>query len=207
MWVLRFVFLIGQLFNSNLSTCLAIFCNGPPLWSTNPMSHVAPSRGFNSEPRKGSTTIDRATGEFCHFFNLSNYLVWNVALTCLLLQRPSSTKYKHHTTRRSLLWLQPNTKIKQRDTWPCTWWVLWIFIFLPLFQTELTRHLLPPPSYMNHKPQAAPSRGLNLKPIKISRANDHINGEFCDFFLFCQLFYWEGPTLTCYLLPLLSSMN
>jgi hypothetical protein len=133
MWVLRFVFLIGQLFNSNLSTCLAIFCNGPPLWSTNPTSHVAPSRGFNSEPRKRSTTIDRATGEFCHFFNLLNYLIWNLALTCLLLQRPSSTKYKHHTTRRSLLWLQPNTEIKQRDTWPYTWWVLWIFILLPLF--------------------------------------------------------------------------
>ena len=54
--------------------------------------------------------------------------------------------------------------------------------------TELTCHLLPLPSYMNHKPQAAPSRGFNLKPIKISWANDHINGEFCDFFYFVNYF-------------------
>jgi hypothetical protein len=67
------------------------------------------------------------------FFYLVNYLIWNVALTFLLMQRPSSTKYKHHTTCRALLWLQPNTEIKQRDTWPCKRWVLWFFILLPLF--------------------------------------------------------------------------
>ena len=92
------VFLIGQLFNSKSSTCLAIFCNGPPLWRTNPTSHVAPSRGFNSEPPKRSTTIDRATGEFCHFlsgklFNLKRRADLPTPATALLyeIQTPRHT--------------------------------------------------------------------------------------------------------------------
>jgi hypothetical protein len=66
-------------------------------------------------------------------FYLVNYLIWNVALTCLLLQWPSSTNYIHYASHCTLPWLQPNTKITQRDDWPCKWWVLRMFIFPPLF--------------------------------------------------------------------------
>ena len=105
----------------------------PSSTKTNPTSHAVPSHGFNPEPPKRSRTIDHASGEFCNFFHLVNYLIWNVALTFLLLQRPSSTNYIHYAPCHTLPWLQPNTKIMQRDNWPCKWWVLWMFIFLPLY--------------------------------------------------------------------------
>jgi hypothetical protein len=74
--------------------------------------------------------------------------------------------------------------------------------------TELTCHLLPPPSYMNHKLQAAPSGGFNLKPIKISWANDHINGEFCDFFILSTILLGRtNPDLLSSAIALLDELN
>ena len=124
---------------------------------------------LQSRTPKRNRTIDRESGEFWNLFHLVNYLIWNVMLTCLLLQWPSSTNYIHYAPRRALPWLQPNTKIKQRDNWPCKWWVLQMLIFSSIIYfdlAELTCHLLPPPSYMNHKPHAAPSRGFNLKEAR-----------------------------------------
>jgi hypothetical protein len=58
---------------------------------------------------------------------------------------------------------------------------------------ELTCHLLPPQSYMNHKPHAMPSSGFNLKPIKRCWAIDHTNGEFCDFYFVNYLIENDHP--------------
>jgi hypothetical protein len=43
------------------------------------------------------------------FFYLVNYSIWIVALTCLLLQRPSSSNYIHCAPRRALPRLQSRT--------------------------------------------------------------------------------------------------
>lgn len=46
------------------------------------------------------------------FFYLVNYSIWIVALTCLLLQRPSSMNYIHYAPRCALPWLQSRTPLK-----------------------------------------------------------------------------------------------